>query len=370
MSKITQLTEDTSPTGDDLMETVQDPAGTPLSRRVKVLNLLKRLFLSDDTQLTWGAITDGQFLKRSGTTITGAAAGGGGLGDVVGPASATDNALVRYDTTTGKLIQDSAVVIDDAGAVTVPEIVAPSTPVSGKVVVYAKADGLLYSKDDAGTETLVSSGAGGGSIAPLTIIDANTVHQKNSTTVQTFAVFKSTTNNVRFSITNASNIWELSSQSDTTPDSINISIGTFKFNLTTSAVTTSSAVSWGTNGARNGAWFGSDSNLTGEYRWNNLTRIQAGVDGFPVVRADAAAANATGWIFGTNDVNGVRLKRNATRLEVKLGGDSAYTQLTCEQLGVNNSAAATTPGSVTKKIEVFDAAGNSLGFIAVYDSIT
>ena len=33
-----------------------------------------------------------------------------------------------------------------------------STPASGRVTVYAKADGLLYSKDDAGTETLMSGG--------------------------------------------------------------------------------------------------------------------------------------------------------------------------------------------------------------------
>ena len=39
-------------------------------------------------------------------------------------------------------------------------------------------------------------------------------------------------------------------------------------------------------------------------------------------------------------------------------------------LGVGNSAAATTLGSVAKKIEVFDAAGSSLGFVPVYDSIT
>ncbi len=34
---------------------------------------------------------------------------------VVGPASATDEAIARYDSTTGKLIQDSAVTISDAG---------------------------------------------------------------------------------------------------------------------------------------------------------------------------------------------------------------------------------------------------------------
>lgn len=39
-------------------------------------------------------------------------------------------------------------------------------------------------------------------------------------------------------------------------------------------------------------------------------------------------------------------------------------------IGVGNSAAATTPGSVVKKIEVFDTAGTSLGFIAVYSAIT
>ena len=39
-------------------------------------------------------------------------------------------------------------------------------------------------------------------------------------------------------------------------------------------------------------------------------------------------------------------------------------------LGVGNSAAGSTLGNVVKKIEVFDDAGNSLGFLAVYDSIT
>lgn len=45
-------------------------------------------------------------------TISG---GGGGSGDVVGPGSATDNALVRYDSTTGKLIQNSTGLLTDTG---------------------------------------------------------------------------------------------------------------------------------------------------------------------------------------------------------------------------------------------------------------
>lgn len=39
-------------------------------------------------------------------------------------------------------------------------------------------------------------------------------------------------------------------------------------------------------------------------------------------------------------------------------------------LGVGNSAAASTPGTVVKKIQVFDASGTSLGYIAVYNAIT
>lgn len=38
-----------------------------------------------------------------------------GTGDVVGPASATDNALVRFDTTTGKLIKNGVITEDNTG---------------------------------------------------------------------------------------------------------------------------------------------------------------------------------------------------------------------------------------------------------------
>lgn len=55
----------------------------------------------------------------AGNTITIAATGGGGggSGDVVGPTSATDNAIVRFDATTGKQIQNSAATVDDQGAI-------------------------------------------------------------------------------------------------------------------------------------------------------------------------------------------------------------------------------------------------------------
>lgn len=56
------------------------------------------------------------FLKAATAAAARAAIGAGtGSGDAVGPASATDNAIARFDSTTGKLIQNSSVVVNDLG---------------------------------------------------------------------------------------------------------------------------------------------------------------------------------------------------------------------------------------------------------------
>lgn len=47
--------------------------------------------------------------------------GGGGGGDVVGPTSSTDKAVARFNLLTGKLLQDSLVVIADDGAIIAPQ---------------------------------------------------------------------------------------------------------------------------------------------------------------------------------------------------------------------------------------------------------
>jgi hypothetical protein len=56
-------------------------------------------------------------ITNGGGSITIAATGGGGSGDVVGPASSTDNAFARFDSTTGKLLQNSTgATLSDTGA--------------------------------------------------------------------------------------------------------------------------------------------------------------------------------------------------------------------------------------------------------------
>lgn len=72
-----------------------------------------------DIGKVWGSSDTGVYRCSAvaGSSSTWAVTGGGS-GDVVGPGSATDNAIARFDSTTGKLIQNSAVAVDDSGNLT------------------------------------------------------------------------------------------------------------------------------------------------------------------------------------------------------------------------------------------------------------
>lgn len=74
---------------------------------------------STGNTLTKATLTAGSniTITNSAGGITIAAAGGSGSGDVVGPASSTDNAVVRFDGTTGKLVQNSSFAVNDSGEV-------------------------------------------------------------------------------------------------------------------------------------------------------------------------------------------------------------------------------------------------------------
>jgi len=77
-------------------------------------------------------------------------ADGAGVGDVVGPASATDNALARFDLTTGKLLQNSGVTADDSGNVTTAGYVSADS---------VRLADTKYIADDSGNEVIKVSKA-------------------------------------------------------------------------------------------------------------------------------------------------------------------------------------------------------------------
>jgi hypothetical protein len=79
-----------------------------------------------------------------------------GAGDVVGPASATDNAIARFDLTTGKILQNSLVTVADDGAIVAPQTGStipfyfvnqaafPSAATYHGALAHSHADGAMY----------------------------------------------------------------------------------------------------------------------------------------------------------------------------------------------------------------------------------
>lgn len=71
---------------------------------------------------------------------------GGGSGNVTGPASSTDNAIARFDSTTGKVIQNSAVTVADTTG------------------VIAGTQGVTFTGSSSGTTALVPTAAASGTL--------------------------------------------------------------------------------------------------------------------------------------------------------------------------------------------------------------
>ncbi len=87
---------------------------------------------------------------------SGSGGGGGGSGDVVGPASSTDNAIVRFDSTTGKLIQNSVVLVDDIGNISSVGTLTASGDIStsSNIVVTGTVDGRDVATDGTKLDTI------------------------------------------------------------------------------------------------------------------------------------------------------------------------------------------------------------------------
>ena len=91
---------------------------------------------------------------------------GTAAGDVTGPASATDNAVARFDNVTGQVIQNSGVIINDSGEITVgvwkgTEITVPygGTGVA-TLTGIVKGNGVnAFSAATAGTDYVAPGGA-------------------------------------------------------------------------------------------------------------------------------------------------------------------------------------------------------------------
>lgn len=107
------------------------------------------------------------------TSVTNVAISGGGSGDVVGPSSATNNAIVRFDTTTGKLIQNSVVTISDTGAATGFTTLNTSSTVTGNGFLSSTGAYNFTASNESifGSSGLVSIAVGGSARIDVTVSD-------------------------------------------------------------------------------------------------------------------------------------------------------------------------------------------------------
>jgi hypothetical protein len=140
------------------------------------------------TESKIGGVAGTSAINLSGNATVFITARAEDIGDVVGPASATDNAIARYHETTGKIIQNSGVTIDDSdnvsgivnltqtGYTDLAEISTPSNPATNSLREFARDDGGLSKKyfvDSAGNEVTPYSTGQVATLSALKALAAN-----------------------------------------------------------------------------------------------------------------------------------------------------------------------------------------------------
>lgn len=89
------------------------------------------------------------------------ATGGAGAGDVVGPAGATDNALARFNSTTGKLIKNSVGLLTDAGVLSGLTGLIVGTDPGGSEALRVGTGGIRTSGTIYATDFVITGGSSG-----------------------------------------------------------------------------------------------------------------------------------------------------------------------------------------------------------------
>ena len=104
---------------------------------------------------------DGQFIELLAVS-----------GDMIGPASSTDNAIVRWDGTGGKTLQDSGASVNDAGSITCVALTATGNVKLDSALPQILDQNsdilLLFSPDGTGVNFVVVSNAGTGAGPTMT----------------------------------------------------------------------------------------------------------------------------------------------------------------------------------------------------------
>jgi hypothetical protein len=106
---------------------------------------------------------------------------GAGNGDVIGPSSSTDNALVRFDSTSGKLIQNSTAILSDTGALDTANVTTDYIQIDTAATPPAIGVGTLAW--DSGNGTLELGLLGGNSTLKIGEQQYTRVHNDTASTM-------------------------------------------------------------------------------------------------------------------------------------------------------------------------------------------
>lgn len=93
--------------------TLTNATGLPVGSLANSAAGADRLLMWDESASDWVECTLGTNLSFSGTTLN--ASGGAGGGDVSGPGSSTDSAIVLWDGIGGDTVKDSTITVDGSG---------------------------------------------------------------------------------------------------------------------------------------------------------------------------------------------------------------------------------------------------------------
>jgi hypothetical protein len=139
---------------------------------------------------------------------------------VVGPASATDNAITRFDLTTGKLIQNSTVILDDAGTITGVAALAAVTA----SITSANVGTAVITTLTATGASVASANVGTAVITGMTVTNASIASANAGTATVTTGnlTFSSTGQRITGDMSNATWSSRVSFQTSTTNGNTNI----------------------------------------------------------------------------------------------------------------------------------------------------
>lgn len=119
----------------------EDAGGDTIYGTITILDSIFRVFYFDILGVPYTGVVS---LKSSG----------GGTGDVVGPASATANAIVLFDGTTGKLIKDSATTISTDGTLAANSDTLIPTQKAVKTYADTKQSALGYTPENVANKSI------------------------------------------------------------------------------------------------------------------------------------------------------------------------------------------------------------------------